>query len=101
MDGGCRDSAGNSFSRCASTDRRSSSKNGGSFIGLGEYAVWAIGNRSQFVLALGLKWFGGHFAICLLQQNFHTPFGLFKLFLAFSRQANTFFKQLHCLIQRK
>src|ERR1700757_1274701 len=67
MEGGCTDSAGNSFSRCASTLRRSSSKKGGRFIGLRENPVWAMGLRSRFALAFGFKRLGGHLAVGFLQ----------------------------------
>src|SRR6202021_3503060 len=99
--GGCTDSAGNSFSKCASTASRSSSKKVGSFIGLGENPVWAIGSRSRIALVFGLKRFGGHLAVRLLQQNFHAPLSLLKLLLAFSGQANAFLKQFNRLIQRE
>src|SRR5260221_4670611 len=101
MEEGCADSAGNSFSSCASTASRSSSKKGGSFIGLREVPVCAIGSRSRFVLAFGFKRFGGHLSIGLLKQNFHAPFGFFQLFLAFARKPDALFKQFHRFIQRE
>src|SRR5690242_16884918 len=99
MEEGCADSGGNSLSSCASTASRSSSKKGGSFIGLREVPVCSIGNRSRFVLAFGLKRLGGHLAIGLLEEDFHASFGFFQLFQAFARQTDAFFKQFQHFIQ--
>src|SRR5215470_2897130 len=98
---GCTPSPGSSRSSSASTARRSSSKNDGSFMGEGEFAVCFIGCRSRLEFTFAGKGFGDHLSIGLLQQDLYAPLGLLELFLALMRQSHALLKQLHRFVQRK
>src|SRR5450631_3416389 len=101
MDVGGTVSEGIKRSRCASTARRSSSKKSGSFIGSGKMLELSARDRSRVVLAFGFKRLCHHLAVCFFQQDFYFTFRLFQLFLALSRKAHAFFKQLHRFVQRE
>src|ERR1700674_901471 len=99
MEDGCEDSAGRSRSRAASTDRRSSSKNGGSFIAAGNWRAAGCPGASRFGLPLGIERLGGKLAIGFLQEDFHSPFRLFQLLLTLAGERDAFFEQLHRVVQ--
>src|SRR5438132_9116269 len=101
MDEGCAVAAGRSFSRAASTARRFSSKNEGSFIARGNWRATSGQSASRFGLPLRIERLGGELAVGFLEENFHSPLGLFELLLAFSRKRDAFFEQLHGVVQRK
>ena len=101
MDAGCADAAGMSRSRVASTVTRFSSKNRGSFIARGNWRAAGGGGASRFGLPLRIERLGGGLAVGFLEENFHSPLGLFELLLAFSRKRDALFEQLHGVVQRK
>src|SRR5260370_33653597 len=101
MEEGCAVSAGSSRSRAASTARRSSSKNGGSFIAAGNWRAAGCRGASRFGLPLGIEWLGGKLAIGFLQEDFHSPLCLFQLFLALAGKGDALFEQLHGVVQRE
>src|SRR6266478_7721727 len=101
MEEGGAVSAGRSRSRAASTVRRFSSKNGGSFIAAGNWRAAGCRGASRFGLPLGIEWLGGKLAIGFLQEDFHSPLGLFQLFLALAGECDALFEQLHGIVQRE
>src|ERR1700682_1474758 len=101
MEEGCEDSAGRSRSRAASTDRRSSSKNGGSFIAAGNWRAAGSPGASRFGLRLGIERLGGKLAIGFLQEDFHSPLCLFQLLLTLTGERDAFFEYLHRIVQRE
>src|SRR5208282_1520571 len=101
MEGGCVSAKGRKRSSAASTSRRSSSKNGGSFIGAGKRGAGDAGRSSRFALAFRIEWLGSKFAVGFFQKNFHAAFRLFELLLAFAGQRHAFFEELHGVIKRK
>src|SRR2546421_7464267 len=101
MDEGCAVAAGRSFSRAASTARRFSSKNEGSFIARGNWRATSGQSASRFGLPLGIERLGRKLAIGFLQKDFHAPLGLFELLLALPRKRDAFFEKLHRVVQRK
>src|SRR5215472_17305667 len=101
MELGSAVSAGSSWSRAASTARRSSSKKGESFIVGWNPSGQPQSQTSQFGLPLGIKRFCDELSIRFLEQDFHAALGFFQLLLAFSRQAHAFLKKLHRIVQRK
>src|SRR3981189_886132 len=101
MEKGCAVSAGRSRSRAASTDRRSSSKNGGSFIAAGNWRAAGCPGASRFGLPLGIERLGGKLAIGFLQEDFHSPLRFFQLLLTLTGERNAFFEQLHLVVQRE
>jgi hypothetical protein len=60
------------------------------------HAFW-----SRFVLAFGIERLGDKFAIGFFQEDFDAAFGFFELLLAFAGKRDTFFKELHGLVERK
>src|SRR6266851_3905707 len=101
MEEGCAVSAGISRPRAASTVRRSSSKNGGSFIAAGNGRAAGCLGASRFSLPLGIERLGGKLAIGFLQEDFHSPLRLFQLLLALARKRDALLKQFHCVVQRE
>src|SRR6266850_1610689 len=101
MEDGGAASAGRSPSRAASTERRSSSKNAGSFIAAENSRIRDSAAASRFTLTFGIKRFSGKLAVSFLEQDFHAAFGIFQLFLAFARECHTFLEKLHGVIQGK
>src|SRR6266446_4638791 len=101
MEEGCAVSAGRSRSRAASTARRSSSKNGGSFIAAGNWRAAVCRGASRFGLPLGIERLGGKLAIGFLQEDFHAALGFFQLLLALAGERDALFEQLHRLVQRE
>src|SRR5215831_16673096 len=100
MEEGCADSAGSSRSKAASTASRSSSKKGESFIVKRKERL-AGRTASRFALPLRIERLGRKLSVSFLEEDFHPPFRLFELFLAFPRERDALFKQLHRIIQRK
>src|SRR5437588_145120 len=95
-------SAGRSFSRAASTARRSCSKKEGSFIVGGRPSDDAAPyGTSRFRLPFGIKRFRRQFAVGLFEKNFHAAFRLFELLLAFPRKRDAFLEKFHGVVQRK
>src|SRR5205807_653367 len=95
-------SAGRSFSRAASTARRSCSKKEGSFIVGGRPSDDAAPyGTSRFRLPFGIKRFRRQFAVGLFEKNFHAAFRLFELLLAFPRTRDAFLEKFHGVVQRK
>src|SRR5258708_6541485 len=101
MEEGGAVSAGRSRSRAASTDRRSSSKNGGSFIAAGNWCAAGCPGASRFGLPLGVEWLGGKLAIGFFQEDFHSSLRLFQLLLTLTGERDAFFEQLHRVVQRE
>src|SRR5258708_26096842 len=101
MEEGWEDSAGRSRSRAALTDRRSSSKNGGSFIAAGNWRAAGCPGASRFGLPLGIERLGGKLAIGFLQEDFHSPLRLFQLLLTLTGERDAFFQQLHRVVPRE
>src|SRR5205814_10718314 len=101
MDEGCAVAAGRSFSRAASTARRFSSKNGGSFIARGNWRAASGQSASRLGLLLGIERLGRKLAIGFLQKDFHASLRLFELLLALARKRDAFFEKLHSVLQRK
>src|SRR5258707_9983274 len=101
MEEGCAVSAGSSRSRAASTARRSSSKNGGSFIAAGNWRAAGCRGASRFGLPLGIERLGGKLAIGFLQEDFHSPLRFFQLLLTLTGERDAFFEQLHRVVQRE
>src|SRR6267378_1176258 len=101
MEEGCKDSAGKSRSRAASTDRRSSSKNGGSFIAAGNWRAAGYRGTSRFGLPLGIERLGDKLAIGFLKKDFHPSLRLFQLLLTLTGERDPFFEQLHRVVQRE
>src|SRR5207302_10326354 len=101
MDEGCAVAAGRSFSRAASTARRFSSKNEGSFIARGNWRATSGQSASRFGLLLGVERLGRKLAIRFLQKDFHASLRLFELLLALARKRDALFDKLHCLVKRK
>src|SRR6266850_589035 len=101
MEDGGAASAGRSPSRAASTERRSSSKNAGSFIAAENSRIRDSAAASRFTLTFGIKRFSGKLAVSFLEQNFYAAFRLFQLLLAFSRESHTFLEKFHGVIQGK
>src|SRR5260370_34175718 len=95
MEEGCAVSAGSSRSRAASTARRSSSKNGGSFIAAGNWRAAGCRGASRFGLRLGIERLGGKRAIGFLQRDFPSPPRFFQLVLTLTRERHAFFAQLY------
>src|SRR6267143_4237960 len=98
MEEGCAVASGRSRSRAASTVRRSSSKNGGSFIAKGNWRA-ASGRSSRSVLPLGIEGLGHKLAICFLQEDFHATLRLLQLLLALAGERYALFEQLHRIVQ--
>src|SRR6267378_1706640 len=99
MEEGGAVSPGRSGSRAASTVRRSSSKNGGSFIAAGNWRAAGCRGASRFGLPLGIERLGGKLAIGFLQEDFHSPLRFFQLLLTLTGERNAFFEQLHRVVQ--
>src|SRR5713101_6684758 len=99
MEEGCADAAGKSRSRAASTVKRSSSKNAGSFIAEGNRLAAKCQSGSRFGLPFGVKRLGGKLAISFLEKDFHATFSFLELFLAFAREGNAFFEKLHGVVE--
>src|SRR5215468_10864555 len=78
MEVGSAVSAGSSWSRAASTARRSSSKKGESFIVGWNPSGQPQSQTSQFGLPLGIKRFCDELAIRFLEQDFHAALGFFR-----------------------
>src|SRR5216684_585509 len=90
---------GRSRSRAASTVRRSSSKNGGSFIAKGNWRAGGDGSSSRFALPLGIEGLGRKLAIRLFQEDFHSPLRLLQLLLALTGERDALFEQFHRIVQ--
>src|SRR5438132_9688460 len=73
MDEGCAVAAGRSFSRAASTARRFSSKNGGSFIARGNWRAASGQSASRLGLLLGIERLGRTLALAFPHTAFHPP----------------------------
>src|SRR6266478_37579 len=101
MEAGCAVAAGSSRSSAASTARRSSSKKEESFIAAGNRCAAGCRGASRLGLPLGIEWFGGELPVGFLQENFHSPLGLFQLLLALARERDTLFEQFHRVVQRE
>src|SRR5712664_2691864 len=101
MEEGGAVSAGRSRSRVASTIKRFSSKNGGSFIAAGNGRAAGCRGASRFGLPLGIERLGGKLAIGLLQEDFHSPLRLFELLLALVGERDALLEQLHRVVQRE
>src|SRR5437016_9100211 len=101
MEEGGAVSAGRRRPRAASTVRRSSSKNAGSFISAGNGRAAGCLGASRFSLPLGIERLGGKLAIGLLQEDFHSPLRLFQLLLARARERHALLEQLHRIVQRE
>src|SRR5712692_2420447 len=101
MEAGCAVAAGSRRSRAASTARRPSSKNGGSFIVAGNWLATSCRCTSRFGLPLGIERLGGKLAIGFLQENFYSPLRLFQLLLALARESDALFEELHRVVQRE
>src|SRR5712692_10031041 len=99
MEEGCADAAGKRRSRAASTVKRSSSKNAGSFIAEGNRLAAKCQSGSRFGLPLGVKRLGGKFAIGFFEKDFHAAFCFFELLLAFAREGNAFFEKFHRVVE--
>jgi hypothetical protein len=56
---------------------------------------------SRFVLALGIEWFGGEFAIRFFEEDFYAAFGFFELLLAFAGKLDAFFEEFHGVVERE
>src|SRR5215470_19665005 len=76
-------SGGKSLCNAASTACKSSSKNAGSFIV--ELGATQNPTRASGFVAFGFKWFSGHSAVGLFEQDFDLAFGFFELLLTFVR----------------
>src|SRR5437879_9423987 len=98
MEVGCAVAAGSSRSRAASTVRRPSSKNGGSFIAAGNGRAAGCPGASRFGLPLGIERLSGQLAIGFLQEDFYSPLGLFQLLLALARESHALFEQFHRVV---
>src|SRR5712692_2257453 len=101
MEAGCAVPAGSSCSRAASTVKRPSSKNGGSFIVAGNWLATSSRRVSRFGLPLGIERLSGQLAIGFLQKNFYSPLRLFQLLLALARESDALFEQFHRVVQRE
>src|SRR5271168_2085879 len=101
MEGGWVVAAGMRRSRAASTARRSSSKNEGSFIVEGKLRSRHAAESSRFALAFGIKGLSGKFAVGFFQENFHASLGFFELLLAFAREGHALFEEFHGVVERK
>src|SRR5713226_1353237 len=101
MEAGWAVPAGSSCSRAASTVKRPSSKNGGSFIAAGKGRAACGVGASRFGLPLGIERLGGQLAIGFLQENFYSPLRLFQLLLALARESDALFEELHRVVQRE
>src|SRR6266849_2250543 len=101
IDGGGRFSAGIRRSSEASTARRSSSKNCGSFIVTEGMRESLVAGKSRFALVLGIERLGGEFAVRFLQQNLHAALGFLELLLTLPRKRHAFFKELHGIVERE
>src|SRR5438046_10249189 len=94
MEEGGAVSAGRRRSRAASTASRSSSKNGGSFIAAGNRGPAGCRGASRFGLPLRVERLCGKLAIGSLQEDFHSPLGLFQLLLAFASERDALLARL-------
>src|SRR5260370_13154595 len=101
MEAGCAVAPGSNRSRAASTITRRSSENGGSVIAAGSGRAGGCRGASRFRLPLGIERFSSQLAIGFLQENLYSPLGLFQLLLAFARECDAFFEELHRVVQRK
>src|SRR6266566_3811219 len=101
MEEGCAVAAGSSRSRAASTIRRFSSKNGGSFIAEENWLAAGSRSASRFGLPFGIERLVGKLAIGFLQEDFHAALGFFQLLLALAGERDALFEQLHRLVQRE
>src|SRR6266851_8623743 len=101
MEVGCAVANGRSRSRAASTVRRSSSKNGGSFIAKRNWRAAGGGSWSRFALPLGIEGLGRKLAIRFLQEDFHSTFRLLQLLLALAGECDALFEQFHRVVQRE
>src|SRR6266481_1468884 len=101
MEEGGAVSAGRSRSRAASTVRRFSSKNGGSFIAAGNWRAAGCRGASRFGLPLGIERLGGKLAIGFLQEDFHPSLRFFQLLLTLTGERNALLEQLHRVVQRE
>src|SRR5258708_1356607 len=100
MEGGGVDSPGSRRSSEASTSRRSSSKNGGSFIAAAEWREGRVAKGSRLALAFGIERLSGKLAIGFFQENFNPALGFLDLFLAFAREGFSLFEELHGVVER-
>src|SRR5216684_2781806 len=98
---GCAVAAGRRRSRAASTAKRSSSKNGGSFIAARNCRAERSGSASRISLPLRIERLGGKLAIGFLEEDFHSPLCLFELFLTLAGKGDALFEQLHGVVQRE
>src|SRR5260370_35641366 len=101
MEDGCAVSGGSSRSRAASTVRRSSSKNVGSFISAGNCRARGCRGTSRFSLPLGIERLGGKLALGFLQENFHPAPRLFQLFLTLTGERDALFENFHRVVPKK
>src|SRR5882724_2787747 len=99
MDDGGADSAGSCRSRAASTESRSCSKKAGSFIAAENSRTGDSAAASRFTFTFGIKRFGSKLAVGFLEQNFHSAFRFFQLFLAFARESHAFLEKFHGVIE--
>src|SRR6266852_6195123 len=94
MEAGRVDAGGRKCSSAASTARRSSSKNSGSFIAAEVGCAMQLGRCSRLIfffrLFFGLERLSDQFAVGLLQQNLDTAFRFFELPLTLSRKLDAF-----------
>src|SRR4029077_8969901 len=99
MEEGCAVANGRRRSRGASRVRRSSSKNGGSFIAKGNWRAAGGGSSSRVTLPLGIEGLSRQLAIRFLQEDFHASFRLLQLLLALAGKRDALFEQLHRVVQ--
>src|SRR4029077_18963923 len=99
MEEGCAVANGRRRSRGASRVRRSSSKNGGSFIAKGNWRAAGGGSSSRFTLPLGIEGLGHQPAIRFLQEDFDSTLGFLQLLLALAGKRDALFEQLHRIVQ--
>src|SRR5258706_14014836 len=99
MEEGCAVASGRSRSRAASTVRRSSSKNEGSFIAKENWRAAGGGSSSRFTLPLGIEGLGRQPAIRFLQEDFDSTLRFLQLLLALAGNRDALFEQLHRIVQ--
>jgi hypothetical protein len=85
----------------ASTAMRSSSKKIGSFIIRGGSRKRLETPGSRLALAFRVEGFSGNFAVGFFEEDFHAAFGFLELLLAFAGKGDTFFEELHGIVEGK